>query len=244
MNKNLQNTAEDQPASVLDLEEYEALMELVFAYTSAAQDFGFTHKINNRLTSLSMNASFLKTAIEKNDIEKAELKVNQVVESIKNLVDFSQSLMSTDLDRSTTEELDLSEFISETTEALLSLPTFSRIELKQALTETSTSTQVNPKIIQIILYAYFKHIKRITVDGPVVLSSSIDSDQSIYILKADINKILKAPVSDDSKSSLTFPSAGEIPLRYLARVIRNISGNVELVYREERPLHLELRIEM
>jgi len=93
----MENIKNNSQPDLIDIEAYEELMELVFAYTATAHDFGFTHKMNNRFTSLSMNASFLKQALQNEDYDKAIAKASQVSESINNLVKFSQDLMNTDL---------------------------------------------------------------------------------------------------------------------------------------------------
>ena len=84
---------DSKQAEPFDIQAYEEMMELVFAYTAAAHDFGFTHKMNNRFTALSMNASFLKQALSNADYEKATAKATLVSDSINNLVKFSQDLI-------------------------------------------------------------------------------------------------------------------------------------------------------
>ncbi|MBT4420307.1 MAG: hypothetical protein HOC81_08860 [Candidatus Marinimicrobia bacterium] len=75
---------DSKQAEPFDIQAYEEMMELVFAYTAAAHDFGFTHKMNNRFTALSMNASFLKQALSNADYEKATAKATLVSDSINN----------------------------------------------------------------------------------------------------------------------------------------------------------------
>ncbi|MBC8191942.1 MAG: hypothetical protein H8E18_06155 [FCB group bacterium] len=228
----------------IDIEAYEDLMELVFAYTATAHDFGFTHKMNNRFTSLSMNASFLKQALESNDYEKALAKATQVSESISNLVKFSQDLMNTDLIISESQQLEFPSMLSNVVGKLLRLPTFGGIEISQDLSSEVINTSSNPGVIWIFLYTYLKHAKRYEINGPILLSAAFDKEQEKYIIKTDVSQILKAPGKNLKESGLAFPSAGEVPFRYLARVIRNVSTKFELIHRAERPLSLELKLSL
>ncbi|NQT63158.1 MAG: hypothetical protein HQ556_09405 [Candidatus Marinimicrobia bacterium] len=228
----------------IDIKAYEELMELVFAYTATAHDFGFTHKMNNRFTSLSMNASFLKQALENKDYEKAMAKATQVSESINNLVKFSQDLMSTDLIIAETQQLEFPNMISNVVGRLLKLPTFVGIEINQDLALEVIKTTSNPGVIWIVLYTLLKHAKRYEINGPILLSTAFDKEQDKYIIKTDVSQILKAPATNLKESGLAFPSAGEMPFRYLARVIRNVSTNFELIHRVERPLSLELKLSL
>ncbi len=240
----MRDKVDNSNSGQFDIDAYEELMELVFAYTAAAQDFGFTHKMNNRFTSLSMNASFLKQALENKDYDKATAKAAQVSESINSLVKFSQNLMNTDLIPAESQELTFPTMISDTVGKLLRLPTFNGIELQQDLATGVINTQANPRIIWIFLYAYLKHTKRYTIEGPVFISTSLDKENMQYIIKTNVNQILTAPPMGTEEDSLTFPSAGEVPLRYLARVIRNVSNRIELIHHTERPLSLELKIKL
>ncbi len=226
----------------LDIEGYEELMELVFAYTATAHDFGFTHKMNNRFTSLSMNASFLKQALENKDYEKALARATQVSDSISNLVKYSQELMSTDLINSNSKQFEFPGIISTVVEKLIKLPTFANIEIELDLFPEVVKTTSNPGIIWVFLYAFFKHVKRYKVDGPVSLRTSYDDKNNKYIIQTDVKEILKVPGDTHKGSSIAIPSAGEVPFRYLARVIRNVSTKFELIHRTERPLTLELKL--
>jgi hypothetical protein len=228
----------------IDFQAFHELMELVFAYTSAAHDFGFTHKMNNRFTALSMNASFLRQALENGQYEKASAKATQVSESISNLVQFSQDLMSTDLIPSEAQELVFPGMISNTIDKLLFLPPFKKMELDLDLCRELASTKVNAGIIWIVLFAYFKNTLRYEIDGPIQLSTAIDKIKNQYLIRARVKHILQAPGPVPDISALIFPSAGEIPLRYLARVIRNVSDKFELILQTDRPLNIELRIDL
>ena len=228
----------------LDVQEFHELMELVFAYSAAAHDFGFTHKMNNRFTALSMNASFLKQALENQDYDKAAVKASQVSESISNLVKFSQELMSTDLIPSKTQPVEFPGMISDTIGKLLKLPPFKDINLKQDILPDSYNTEANPGIIWMFLYAFLKTAKRYEIEGPIMLSTAIEEAGQQYIIKTDVKQILKTPRQESEDSALVFPSAGEVPLRYLARVIRNVSTQCELTHQADRPLSLELRINL
>jgi len=240
----MSDTKDNLNSDQLDIEAYEDLMELVFAYSAAAHDFGFTHKMNNRFTSLSMNASFLKQALENQDYDKAASKAAQVSESIKGLVNFSQNLMNTDLIPRETETLEFPGMISDTLGKLLRLSTFSDIKLNQDLDAAELQTKANPKIVWIFLFAFLKHAKRYTTDGPIQLITVFDVEHNQYIIKTDVNQILNGPAVESEVSSLAFPSAGEMPMRYLARVIRNVSSKFELIHHAERPLSLELKINL
>ncbi|MBT3254223.1 MAG: hypothetical protein HN995_09300 [Candidatus Marinimicrobia bacterium] len=228
----------------IDLEAYEELMELVFAYTATAHDFGFTHKMNNRFTSLSMNASFLKQALENKNYEKAIAKATQVSESINNLVKFSQDLMSTNLIKAENQLLEVPSMISDVMGKLLKLPTFTGLEVKQDLSPELINTTSNPGVIWIFLYTFLKHAKRYEIKGPILISTIYDKEQNQYIIKTDVNQIVKISGAKSGESGLVFPSAGEMPFRYLARVIRNVSTKFELIHRAERPLSLELKLNL
>lgn len=238
----MEDIANNSQSDQMDIQEFDELMELVFAYTAAAHDFGFTHKMNNRFTALSMNASFLKKALENKDYDKATTKAAQVSESITNLVKFSQDLMSTDLIPSETKHLEFPRMISAAMGKLLNLHPFKGINLRQDLLPDPFSTEANPGIIWIFLYTYLKNAKRYEIEGPILLSTAFEAENNQYLIKTDVQKILKAPEQGSEESALVFPSAGEIPLRYLARVIRNVSSKFELIHQPERPLSLELRI--
>ena len=240
----MENIKNNSQPDLIDIEAYEELMEFVFAYTATAHDFGFTHKMNNRFTSLSMNASFLKQALQNEDYDKAIAKASQVSESINNLVKFSQDLMNTDLIHAERQQLEFPSMISDVAETLLKLPTFKGIEIKQDLSTKRISTTTNPGVIWIFLYTYLKHTKRHEINGPILLSTAFDKEQDQYIIKTDVNQVLKAPGSKPKESGLAFPSAGEMPFRYLARVIRNVSTKIEMIHRAERSLSLELRLDL
>lgn len=228
----------------LEITEYEELMELVFAYTTAAQDFGLTHKMNNRFTSLSMNASFLKQALERQDYEKAKTKAAQVSESITNLVKFSQDLLSSDSLPRDTQEIEFHSYVEEVMRKLLNLPTFKGMEITQQFSTEPASFQANLTIIRIFLYTFLKNAKRYRTNEPIVLSTSLDVEKNQAIIKTEANQIMHEAGNEPVNTSLQFPSAGEIPMRYLARVIRNISNLHEIVHKSERPLNLELRIQL
>jgi len=228
----------------MDVQEFSELMELVFAYSAAAHDFGFTHKMNNRFTALSMNASFLQKALQDKDYEKATAKSAQVSESIANLVKFSQNLLSVDQIPLETHQLEFPKMISDAVDKLLELPTFKGMILKRHIGADPIVTVANSGIIWIFLYAYLKNAKSYEIEGPILLSSELDKGNNQYIIKADVKRIVSAPDPVAENSALSFPSAGEIPLRYLARVIRSVSSKCEMIHQTDRPLTLELRINL
>ncbi len=240
----MKETGKSSQADSFDIQAYEDLMELVFSYSAAARDFGFTHKLSNRFTALSMNATFLKQALAHQDYDKAGAKALQISESINNLVKFSQDLMSTDQVAVESQELEFPTMIAETLGHLLGLPTFRTTELEQHLSTEAIRTRINPGIIWIFLYTYLKNAKRYKIQGPIHLSSTIDKERGQYIIKTDVDQILSAPDEGTEESDLAFPSAGEIPIRYLARVIHNVSTRVELIHRVDRPLSVELMINL
>lgn len=235
------NTRVSEP---MDLHEFSDLMELVFAYSAAAHDFGFTHKMNNRFTALSMNASFLQKALQNQDYEKAAIKADQVSESIANLVKFSQNLMSVDNIPLDNQQLEFPGVITNTIDKLIGLPPFKAMKLNQNLLSEPFRTSANPGIIWIFLYAYLKNATGYEIQGPIQISSSLDVENNQYILKMDVTHILNAPKQTSEGDSLSFPSAGEMPLRYLARVIRSVSDKFELIHQADRPLTIELRINL
>mgnify|MGYP006883077726 CR=1 FL=1 len=226
----------------MDVQEFDDLMELVFAYTAAAHDFGFTHKMNNRFTALSMNASFLMKALANKDYDKATLKAAQVSESISTLVKYSQNLMNTEIIPSGSQLLEFPQMITQTIGKLLNLPPFKDIDVKQDFYTDALSTDANPGIIWIVLYAYFKNAKRYDIEGPIHLTTTLDKESNQYSIKTDVKRILKSPAPGPEESALVFPSAGEMPLRYLGRVIRNVSPQFELLHQTDRPLNIELKI--
>ncbi|MCF7826771.1 MAG: hypothetical protein K9N29_08980 [Candidatus Marinimicrobia bacterium] len=227
-----------------DIQGWEELMELVFAYTAAAHNFGFTHKMNNRFTALSMNASFLKQALAQHDYDKAAAKAVQVSDSINNLVKFSQDLMSTDLIPTENQQIEFPTMITAILGKLLMLPTFNGVELEQNLSTEVLQTTANPGIVWIFLYTFLKHARRYSIKGPLLLSTTFNQQQNQYIIKTDVDQILQSPSLEPEDAALAFPSLGEMPVRYLARVIRNVSSQFELIHRADRPLTLELRINL
>jgi len=240
----MNNSQDSNQSDQFDIQGLEALMELVFTYTAASHNFGFTHKMNNRFTALSMNASFLKQALAQKDYDKAAAKAIQVSDSINNLVKFSQDLMSTDLISTENQKIEFPAMITATLGKLLRLPSFSEIELEQHLSSEVLHTTANPGIIWIFLYAFLKHARRYRIKGPILLSTSFNQEQNQYIINTDVSQILKSPDMNAEDSALAFPSLGEMPLRYLARVIRNVSSRFELIHRADQPLTLELRVNL
>lgn len=152
--------------------------------------------------------------------------------------------MSTDLIALQSQELEFPTMIADTIGKLSNLPTFSGIEITQNLANEVIHIHANSGIIWIFLYAYLKNAERYEIEGPIFLSTELDPDQGLYIIKTDVSKILSAPEAEPDEAALAFPSLGEMPLRYLARVIRNVSSRFEMIHRAERPLSLELKIKL
>lgn len=230
------------PSNNLDFRDYDELVERVFTYTLAAHDFGFTHKMNNRFTSISMNLSFLKQALARGDYDKARSKTVQISDSIDKLIKFAQNLGKSDLMVGDAQEIEFPSILSGTVRTLLNLPTFRGINIKQVLDENMIRTHANSEVIQIFLFAYLKHAKRYKFEGPITLSSTWDNEHNQYIINTDVGKILSSPNPESDVTALDFPSLGEMPLRYLARVIRHVSDVFELNHRPDRPLSAELKL--
>lgn len=229
-------------SSPMSIAEYEEFMELVFAYTAAAHDFGFAHKMNNRFTALSMNATFLLQALSKEDLEKANAKAAQVAESITNLVSFSQQLVTADWVPSESAEHELNELVEDSLNRVLGLPTFEGLGVTLDIDTAPIQTALNPAVPGIFFYSYLKHCKRHEYSGNVQIKTAFDAETRMYSIVSSVGEIKSAPPSQPESAALAFPSAGEMPLRYLARVIRNVSPQFELITHEDRPLDLELEI--
>lgn len=224
-----------------DIQAYEALMDLVFSYSSAAHDFGFAHKMNNRFTALSMNASFLKQALAKGDVVKATVKAEKVIESINNLVTYSQELMNTDQVPVQINEVELNSWLDALLISFLRLPPFKELKIDWQPSEDVVETNVDTGIITVFLFAFLKQVRRFESDKPILITAGIDPDSGQYLITTRAQEIRRLE-GDPGEVGILFPSPGEMPLRYLARVIRNVSRTMELIHREDRPLDLELRI--
>jgi len=238
-NKQKQN----MPGSA-DVGSLEELMELVFLYTAAAHDFGFTHKMNNRFTALSMNASFLKQALERKDYEKAQKKADQVFESIQGLIEFSQELLSSDQLPQNKQELHFPEDLHKILDSLLALPGFGTISVNRTIDPNSLPCKVNSAVIKVFLYAFLKNVQQFHVEGSIQITTAYDVDAGLYTIKTDVESILSGPAPELDENALNFPSAGAIPMRYFARVIKNHSNQFELSHHPETPLTLALSIQI
>lgn len=228
----------------VDVASTEELMELVFLYTAAAHDFGFTHKMNNRFTALSMNASFLKQALERQDYDKAQKKADQVYESIQGLIEFSQELLSSDQLPQSKEELQLPDDLHDILATILALPSFEEFHVTTSFDPVNIRCKINSAVIRVFLYAFLKNIQQFQIQGPIIIGTAYDANAGIYTIKTDVEKIITIPTPKPEGSSLIFPSAGAIPMRYFARVIKNHSNQFDLVHHPEHPLTLEFSIQI